>query len=109
MVTSPGVAVGQVASSLAVLVLLTAAVNAFELYVPEYGKQCFYEELEKGVSVSGTFVVMEGGDGSVDFTVRGWSGRCRVRTCNSWLVEEEFFFPLPSYKHATTCLCRHRA
>ncbi len=48
---------------------LLVATSAFELYVPDYGKQCFYEELEKDVSLSGTFVVLEGGDGTVDYTV----------------------------------------
>jgi hypothetical protein len=55
-------------AGLAVALLCVPAALAFELFVNDYGKQCFYEELDAGTSLSGTFVVLEGGE--VDFTVR---------------------------------------
>jgi hypothetical protein len=82
---------------LALVLLVAVPALGFELFVNDYGKQCFYEEMDKGVSLSGTFVVLEGGDGAVDFTVGDPRSLQTVPCSFDFCV-----FPLPCFD-TTTC------
>lgn len=51
------------------LCLLLTSAAGFEVTVDAYEKSCFYEDLEAGTTFSGSFEVMQGGDGAIDLQV----------------------------------------
>ncbi len=56
-------------ASVVLICLLASCASAFEVTVDAYEKTCFYEDLDAGTTFSGSFEVIQGGDGTVDVQV----------------------------------------